>query len=374
MAIPTSAIAPGEPQGSRVDYFLAPWTDLVYNPLTPPSTVTVKECLTGSGGEQCPAIRYESWSVVNITTEVPVTKTAAFAGPVTAPAVLVLGDGDLAVSVGGVGVTTLDLNTTYTGTTKEVTKSIARSVFSSVGQSTVEVSILPIRTQTATVGKPGGIVTLTEAVVSATPSVGYMKKRQDGGAPSDDSAPAGDSGTADGPVYYDDGSSTDGTVDTSDSGYTDDSGSPDEPVYYDDGSSTDDAVDSGDSGYTNDSGGDDGLVYYDDGSSADEPVDAGDSGYTDDSSSTEEPDSADYVDDSTPTDDSAPVEENAPTDDSVPADDSAPVDDGAPIDDSAPVDNGGAVDDSVPSDQGTAPDDSSSFDDSSPERRSDLKS
>lgn len=70
----------GDATGARLAYFVAAWYDLIDGQV--PSSVLVRDCIQGKGGEACNTAR-ESWSVVNQTTSVKITRSLAFEGPVT---------------------------------------------------------------------------------------------------------------------------------------------------------------------------------------------------------------------------------------------------------------------------------------------------
>jgi hypothetical protein len=79
--IPTPYAEQGARTGERLAYFVAPWYDITAGQV--PSSVLVHDCgVERIDGEAC-ATATESWSVVNRTTSVEVTRSVTFEGTVT---------------------------------------------------------------------------------------------------------------------------------------------------------------------------------------------------------------------------------------------------------------------------------------------------
>ncbi|ERF72621.1 hypothetical protein EPUS_05675 [Endocarpon pusillum Z07020] len=111
--------------GSRLAYFVAAWYDLTDGQV--PTRVLVRDCIHEKSGEACNTAA-ESWSVVNQTTSVEITKSLAFEGPVTGPALVSLGGGLFTTHVPASTTAVLSIHTNITTATPTVVPSLSRSV------------------------------------------------------------------------------------------------------------------------------------------------------------------------------------------------------------------------------------------------------
>jgi hypothetical protein len=80
-AIPNHHVEQGALMGERLAYFVAPWYDITAGQV--PSNVLAHNCGVGRTFEEVCATKTESWSVVNQTTSIEVTRSIAFERSVT---------------------------------------------------------------------------------------------------------------------------------------------------------------------------------------------------------------------------------------------------------------------------------------------------
>ncbi|KAF7510583.1 hypothetical protein GJ744_006195 [Endocarpon pusillum] len=142
-ATPNISTQQGDATGARLAYFVAAWYDLTDGQV--PSRALVRNCIQGKGGEACNTAA-ESWSVVNQTTSIEITRSLAFEGPVTGPALLSLGGGLFTTHVPASTTAVLSIHTNITTATPTVVPSLSRSV--------IGASIPPINGLTSTAASP----------------------------------------------------------------------------------------------------------------------------------------------------------------------------------------------------------------------------